>query len=107
MLREFIEKAKLSGEVLISNMGQDGHIGGEDLKELLTRVYQLDDLSQRYSNFIESHQRRKQIDKAAIIFDFYSILDDDPQLPFPLLPNDWPGKKAYQLLRKHLKAKLV
>ncbi|MEK7610853.1 MAG: PaaX family transcriptional regulator C-terminal domain-containing protein [Patescibacteria group bacterium] len=105
VLREFIEKANLNGEVLISNLGEDGHIGGEDLKELLTRIYQLEDLCERYSNFIESYRHRNKTDKAEMIFDFYSILADDPQLPFPLLPNDWPGKKAYQLLRRHLKTK--
>lgn len=103
VLREFIEEAGLDGEVLISNLGEDGHIGGENLKELLSRIYQLDHLNDRYLEFLETYQQNKKIDKTGIIFDFYSILADDPQLPFSLLPEEWPGKKAYQLLKNRLK----
>ncbi|MBU1327173.1 hypothetical protein KKB64_04890 [Patescibacteria group bacterium] len=31
---------------------------------------------------------------------YLSILRDDPQLPFQLLPDNWLGLKAYQLYRK-------
>lgn len=101
ILRKFIEERRLSGQVLISDLGEDGSIGEEEFKELVARVYNLDQLNDRYLEFIQEWQGKKidSFEKARINFALFSILMDDPQLPFELLPEDWIGDKAYQLLR--------
>jgi len=103
ILREFIKERGLKGQVLISDLGEDGSIGEEDLKELVARVYDLDKLDQRYLEFYQEWRSKNKLsnsEKARINFSFYSILTDDPQLPFDLLPEDWIGDKAYKLLKK-------
>ena len=99
LLREFIEKRKLSGTVIISDIGKDGSVGEEDLDDLIRRVYNLDQLNDRYEDFIYQVKNRR-LDKSQIAFQFLSILSGDPQLPFELLPYNWQGKKAYQLFKE-------
>lgn len=98
VLKEFIEKRKLSGAVIVSDVGKDGSVGEEDLDDLINRVYKLDTLNERYSEFIFL-VRKGKLDKTQIAFKFLSVLVDDPQLPFDLLPYNWPGHKAYRLYR--------
>ncbi len=102
VLREFIEERKLAGQVLISDLGEDGSIGEEDLRELVVRVYNLEDLENRYVEFIQKWGGKKKLndsEKTRIYFAFTSILMGDPQLPFELLPEDWAGNNAYKLFR--------
>lgn len=101
-LKEFIKEKRLSGAVIVSDIGQDGSVGEEDLDDLIERVYHLGQLNNRYENFIYE-VRNKNLDKKQIAFKFLSILADDPQLPFELLPYDWQGKKAYELYKEKCK----
>lgn len=107
VLKEFIEEHGLSGAVIVSSLGKDGSIGKEDLSTLLTRVYHLDNLHGRYLDFISKYEdyqkKKKPFSKAKMSFDFYSILSDDPQLPFELLPDYFAGPEAYNLFRELLK----
>lgn len=89
-LREILKTYSLEGLVLISVLEKDSSIGDEDLLSLIKRVYKLENLNVRYENFLEEFS----------YFSFLSILRDDPQLPFALLPNDWVGGKAYELFKK-------
>lgn len=100
VLREFIESRGLSGSVLISSMGKDGSVGRKSFKELVAEVYDLDDLNDRYEGYLRQYSVKKKFFGSAAIFDFLSILQDDPQLPFELLPDDWSGSRAYNLFRK-------
>ena len=102
VLRKFIEEKGLRGQVLISDLGKDGSIGEEDINELVARVYKLEELIDRYFRFIQEWQGKKvpdDLEKSRINFSFLSILIDDPQLPFELLPEDWPGDKAYEIVK--------
>ena len=71
------------------------------MDDLVNRVYKLDQLNQRYSEFI-FWVRKGRLDKKQIAFKFLSILADDPQLPFDILPYNWLGNKAYKLFKKHV-----
>ena len=103
-LRKFIEKRDLSGSILISDLGKDGAIGRESLKELIFRIYNLGELNQRYQEFLNqfSHQERVRPLRASLAF--LSILQKDPQLPFALLPKVWQGRVAYRLYKKIIEA---
>lgn len=98
LIRTFDDKYKIPGTIIISDIGQDGGIGEIDIKDLLVKLYALEKLNERYENFIKNEKRKN--DKRMLLFEYLSILKDDPQLPFELLPKGWQGKKAYETYEK-------
>lgn len=101
-LRSFISDHNLGGTVIVSDMGTDASIGEEDLKSLVVRLWRLDLLNDRYDEWLKEANRSQQLDGWTVIA-YLSILKDDPQLPFPLLPSWWKGDKAYRLISPKLK----
>ncbi|MBL7159581.1 CRISPR-associated endonuclease Cas2 [Candidatus Microgenomates bacterium] len=100
-LKEFIEERELSGWIIISDIGKDGSVGGKSLQSLIIEVYSLEVLNERYNNFIRKYEKGfGQADLSELAFSFYSILVDDPQLPFELLPYWWKGNRAYRLFKR-------
>lgn len=102
VLQEFIESNSLSGSIIVSDVGKDGSIGDENLNDLVERVYRLEEINRRYIKFVAglSHEDFTEIGAK---FQYLSILQDDPQLPFEILPNNWMGDKTYLLMKeKHL-----
>ena len=91
----------MTGLVLVANIGSDGSIGDEKLENLLVRIYKLDEINNRYTDFIEKCKKGKIISKLQMTFEYYSILKDDPQLPFELLPKNWLGDKANKVYHKY------
>lgn len=98
ILKEFIDERNLRGTVIISNLGKDGSIGEEDIKDLLVKIYKLEKINEEYNEFLEKYAN-KQINPLKICFSYWRILKKDPQLPFELLPSNWSGDKAYQLFK--------
>lgn len=98
LVSEFIKEQNLEGTVIISDLGKDGAVGEKDIKSLIVDLYQLDSLNERYREFISQYKNGGKVEEVA--FSFYSILQDDPQLPFELLPSWWKGKRAYRLFKK-------
>lgn len=92
-LRSFINKEGLTGTVIVSALGKDSSIGEDDLISLLARIYRLETLNNRYVTWLDVY-RQGSIDQGGLIA-YLSILKDDPQLPFSLLPTWWDGDKAY------------
>lgn len=101
-LRTFIEERKLTGSVIVSDMGRDGAIGEEDLKQLVVRVWRLDLINDRYQEWLEEFNRSGELDQW-LLTSYLSILRDDPQLPFSLLPKRWKGDRAYRQVAVKLK----
>lgn len=95
LVTEFLKEYNIPGTVIISDIGPDGAVGETDIHDLLIKLYSLDKLNQRYEDFIENVKKNKP--PRDLIFEYLSILRDDPQLPFPLLPIGWLGDKAYLL----------
>lgn len=106
ILKKFFEEKDLNELVIISSIGKDGTIGDIDLKQLMEKVYDLSSLNERYREFIVEAEKNK-LTPGQCIFNFLSILNDDPQLPFTLLPENWIGQKAYFVFKrlKHLEGK--
>jgi DNA-binding transcriptional regulator PaaX len=98
LIKEYISKNSFEGEILISKMGKAGYIGEESLTQLLSRVFKLEELNDRYCSYLDSFSQLKT--KQQKDFNFIKILKDDPQLPFELLPSNWLGDQAYQLYKK-------
>lgn len=99
-LRSFIDHHDLMGTIIVSDIGKDGAIGEEDVRALIVRVYRLEELNQRYIEWLK--ETEDGIDHWMIIR-FLTILKDDPQLPFTLLPPWWKGDKAYNRVKPLLK----
>ncbi len=103
VLRDFVEKNDLEGAVVISAVGNRQNVGNESLEELVARVYDLDEFHGRYLDFNLKYYKIKKFKpevKQTVVFDFLSILKDDPQLPFKILPSDWAGTEAHQIFKK-------
>lgn len=99
LLREFISQRGLQGTLIVTDTGTDGSLGEKNLDELIWEVFNLEDLNQRYKTFLqESTVKTTRLDQLAFLY--LSILKDDPQLPFELLPPTWTGDKAHEIFQK-------
>lgn len=100
-LRDLIRESGLDGTVIVSNLGTNASVGEEDVLSLLIRIYDLEALNTRYKSWL-SRFSSGAIDQYAIIL-YLSILKDDPQLPFALLPKWWKGDRAYQQVKPFIR----
>lgn len=100
ILREIIEKEDIPGSVIVSDLGEDGNIGEQDIDDLVDKVYELQKINERYLDFI-ANIRKKKFSKSQAYFSFLSILKEDPQLPFEILPFNWAGDKALGYLEEY------
>ena len=97
VLRAFISEKEIEGTVIVSDLGADASIGEETMEGLISRLYDLERLNMRYSEWFDDFSE-KPINFEAFIR-FIAILKDDPQLPFSLLPKQWTGDKAYSCIK--------
>jgi len=101
LVRSFVEKKELSGTVIVSDLGKDGAVGEEDHRALLIRIYKLEAINERYEEWLSDVGDARAVDHHLLIR-YLSILTDDPQLPFALLPPWWKGDKAYAFVSLQL-----
>lgn len=95
LITDYILKWKIPGIIIVSDMGKDGGVGEISMQDLLVRVYQLEDINDRYDRFIKN-AKSKSLPLVNKMFEYLSILKDDPQLPFELLPIGWLGDSAFK-----------
>lgn len=95
VLEEIIKEHGIVGDIIVSDTGKEGSVGKTNFKELMERVYNLGEINDRYAEFIEMCQTGDWKFREQVIFRFLSVVSDDPQLPYELLPEDWLGNKAY------------
>ncbi len=100
LMHDFVTQKEISGTILISNTGTNGSIGDESVEELVARLYRLEELNYRYKEFLSL--RKVKLHEA--IFQYLAILNDDPQLPFELLPDWWQGDEAYERYKQLVRA---
>lgn len=94
LIKDFTTEQKISGTIIISDTGTNGSIGEESIQDLIIRVYQLEELNAQYEEFLTTF---KKIAIQQGVFHYLGILEDDPQLPFELLPIWWKGEEAYKI----------
>lgn len=94
LIDEFTGEHGIDGTILISRLGHDGAVGLESFEQLLERVYGLRKLNERYEEFLKE-ARTRSFQPFQLVVRYQSILKDDPQLPFALLPSWWKGDEAY------------
>ncbi len=103
LIEKFVHTHNLDDElILVSSLGKNGTIGETGLKELITKIYDLEELNSRYLRFINDLNGKILVNRSQTIFSYLSILQDDPQIPFGLLPDNWEGDRAYNLFHKSI-----
>ncbi|OGG08898.1 hypothetical protein A2154_03860 [Candidatus Gottesmanbacteria bacterium RBG_16_43_7] len=103
ILSEFSIKYHLPGTILVSKLGKDGSIGDEKIEDLVTRAYKLDEITELYQEFIDTYSNKiKPPNIETTMLEYYKILKKDPQLPFELLPKNFPAQKAYSIVAQYL-----
>lgn len=100
ILHSFVKEHRIAGTIIVSDIGANGYIGDEDILSMLVRLYRLIDLNERYVDFIS--RARQSPNSLWTTTAFLTILADDPQLPFTLLPAWWRGAEAYAIVKPHL-----
>jgi DNA-binding transcriptional regulator PaaX len=108
LIKEFCKTYSIPGTIIVSDIPQDGGIGETTLQELIIQVFKLEDLNKRYRQFLDNASKKNAVNHS-LLFAYLSILKDDPQLPFDLLPKWWLGDKSNEIYQKLLKneAKIV
>lgn len=99
LIADFVKENKIPGTIIVSDIGKDGGIGEENITDLLVRLFSLEKLNERYEDFIQKSKKR-ELPERNLIFQYLSILKDDPQLPFEILPKGWLGNKAFLVYQK-------
>ena len=98
-IKDFVEEHNLQGFVVVSSLGRDGAIGDAEVGEIIKEVYRLDNLNKRYKDFIVKAGMASQ-PKHSLVFSYLSILKQDPQLPYDLLPQKWLGTHAHEVFER-------
>lgn len=100
-INQFKEENNLDALVLVSELGRKGFSGEDNLKDFIWEKAGLEKVNERYLNFLEKWKNFKgKLSKTEIAIEYYSILQNDPQFPFEILPDNYLGDEAYLLFRK-------
>lgn len=100
-IANFVIKRRLAGRVLVSELREGSKIGGQEIKEILNKVYEISDLNEYYFSFVTKVREKKLVEQD-LCMNYLSILKKDPQIPFELLPGNWWGKEAYRLYKREV-----
>lgn len=102
-LSKFVEQKGLSESVVVSVLLDEWGVGGRDISVVLNEVYGLGEVNRRYREFVEGLEGKESLEgeeKMAMAFEYFSILRNDPQIPFELLPEDWAGAQAQEVFEQ-------
>lgn len=104
-IEEIIKNYDIEPYVILSETDK---LGKENSQFLANRIWQLEKINNEYAEFISEWKKANESETFWLRLRYYSILKEDPQLPKELLPEDWNGKKAHQLILKSpIKFKLI
>lgn len=102
-VEEIVKHYKLEPYVILS---ETNRIGEEASRDLANKVWNLDRLNSEYEAFIrywkDGRKDRSEEGKDRLwpVIRYLSILKRDPQLPEELLPDDWCGLEAHEIMHK-------
>ncbi len=99
LLREYVRTHQIPG-VIISSFERGSFIGEVSYRDLIASTYRLLPLNDRYERFLREYRQRRDAPVHEITAAYLSILTDDPQLPFELLPEWWLGDEAHAFVTK-------
>lgn len=99
LLAEYVLQRRIPG-VIVSEFGKGSVIGEGTYRSLMERAYDLRTLNDRYRELLFAYRSRKDARPFEVASAYIAILRDDPQLPFELLPEDWCGDDAHDLVQR-------
>lgn len=95
-LRKYIEENAVEKEnIIVSAANIETELYGYQIPQLVETAYSLSEINNRYRGFNEESDQG--ISRERKIFRFLTILKDDPQVPYDLLPEDWAGYRSKEL----------
>ncbi|TSC96669.1 MAG: phenylacetic acid degradation operon negative regulatory protein [Candidatus Berkelbacteria bacterium Licking1014_2] len=104
-LQGIVEENNLQDWIIVSITKK---LGREKSKDLAAKVWPLQKINERYADFIKNYQRFTwRIDRCGLIFRYLNTLQDDPQLPHDLLPNNWFGQRAKSIYEKIISSRNI
>jgi phenylacetic acid degradation operon negative regulatory protein len=112
-LDEILERAKVRDHVVVCSARDTDSIGAHSLRSLVARHWELAAVLRGYQTFIDRLRpligwmprahgvapEQAFVIRTLVIHAFRRVLLHDPLLPVELLPDEWPGRKAYDLCR--------
>jgi phenylacetic acid degradation operon negative regulatory protein len=113
-LEEILGRVGVKGNVFVCNASEAEFAAARPLRELIPQCWELGTVIEGYERFINDFSgvpkllgARSAIDpeqafviRTLLIHEFRRVQLHDPQLPLELLPENWPGKTAYELCRQ-------
>ena len=100
LLGDFAKRNHVRDCIIISDLAtDDGVVGEETISQLIERIYHLYSINESYKRLAQK-MRLKTAVPMDLYLEYVGILRDDPQLPFPLLPDYWQGDVVYHQLKK-------
>lgn len=100
---EFIKCHEIPGSVFISKLTSDGTLGQTDMSTMLNTLFNVTNIADKYAKYIERYNTKQVMNKFRIAMEYLSILREDPQLPFPLEPTNFPSKKATAIFQSAIR----
>jgi phenylacetic acid degradation operon negative regulatory protein len=112
-IEEILERTRLRDHVVICSTREMAAVGGRPLRSLIGRHWELRGVLLAYRKFIQRFgallgmmprargvpAEQAFVIRTLVIHAYRRVLLHDPLLPAELLPEDWPGRKAYDLCR--------
>ncbi len=110
-LGEILDRLNVRSSVFVCSASESEQVNGRPLKELIEQCWELGTIMADYQHYLAHFSPVAELldAKAALdpeqafvlrtlaIHEFRRVQLHDPQLPLTLLPQDWPGKIAYDL----------
>lgn len=113
-LEEILVRVGVKGNVFVCDAADTELAAARPLRELIPQCWELGTVVEDYERFINHFaalpkllNARNAVDpeqafviRTLLIHEFRRVQLHDPQLPLELLPENWPGKTAYELCRQ-------
>lgn len=113
MLEEIVVRVGVQGKLFVCSATELPGVSGRRLRELVDDGWDLTDVIAGYRHFIDQFEpllallqkdeelqpQQAFVIRTLLIHAYRRVQLHDPMLPIELLPDPWPGSKAYQLAR--------
>jgi phenylacetic acid degradation operon negative regulatory protein len=111
VLQDILERLGAGGKLFVASATALPGVAGRPLQELVGEGWDLSDVSAGYQQFIDRFEpllavvggelppQQAFVIRTLLIHAYRRVQLHDPMLPVELLPDPWPGARAYELAR--------
>lgn len=103
-LMQFISENDFNKElVIVSAINLETEMYPYQIPGLINQSFDLNKINDKYKWYIgEAESPDNPLARSQKIFKFLNILNQDPQVPYDLIPEEWAGYRAYEIYRSVL-----